>query len=137
VLRVSTADDTNREAEDTDDHAADTKPVLIDLWDLGSSSSSPSCEITSPPDSEDQSYTQCSQISTKRIYVHTPRNKMIMSPIINVSIILPPVIHSPYVPHEDFRPNSLLSKNVTHLRTQIATTQIPRCASLKTVNVFI
>jgi len=37
-------------------------------------------------------------------------NKMIMSRIIDVSIILPPVIHSPYVPHEDFRPNSPLSK---------------------------
>jgi len=118
VLRVSAGDDTDNEAEDTDDHAADTEPVLIDLRDPCSSSSSLSCEITSPPtveefivldDSEDQSYIQCSQISTKRIYVQPPRNKMIMSPIIDVSIILPPVIHLPYVPHEDFRPNSPLS----------------------------
>jgi len=35
---------------------------------------------------------------------------MIKSPIMDVSIILPPVMHSPYVPHEDFRPNSPLSK---------------------------
>jgi len=119
VLRVSTADDTDHEAEDTNDHAADTEPIQINLRDPGSSSSSPSCEITSPPtveefivldDSEDQSYIQCSQISTKRIYVQPPRNKMTMSPIIGVSIILPPVIHSPYVPHEDFRPNSPLNK---------------------------
>jgi len=118
VLRVSAGDNTDNEAEDTDNHNADTEPVLIDLRDP-CSSSSPSCEITSPPiveefivldDSEDQSYIQCSQISTKRIYVQPPRNKMIMSPIMDVSIILPPVIHSSYVPHDDFRPNYPLSK---------------------------
>jgi len=119
VLRVSAVDDRDNEAEDTDHHTADTAPVLIDLRDPCPSSSSSSYEITSPPtveefivldDSEDQSYIQCSQISTKRIYVQPPRNRMIMSPIMDCSIILPPVIHSPYVPHEDFRPNSPLSK---------------------------
>jgi len=88
VLRGSMGDDTDNETEDPDDHTVDTDPVLIALRDPGSSSSSPSCEITSPPttvkefivldDSEDQSYIQCSQISTKRIYVQPPKNKMIM-----------------------------------------------------------
>jgi len=101
VLQVSTGDSMDTEAEDTRDPTSDAALDLIDLQDPVSSPAGPSCEVTSPAtaeeflvldDSEDLSYILCSQVSTKRIYVLPPRNRMIISPVMNASILLPAVL---------------------------------------------
>jgi len=106
-------DDMDTEAEDTQDPTSNAAPDLIDLQNPVLSLARPSCDITSPApaeefilldDSEDQSYIQCSQVSTKRICVLPPRNRMIMSPVMEASIVLPTALRSPYVPHEELPP---------------------------------
>jgi len=90
-------DDMDTKAEDKQDPTSDAAPNLLDLQDPVPSSAGPSCEVISPAtakefivldDSEDLSYILCSQISTKRKYVLPPQNRMIMSPVMDVSIVL-------------------------------------------------
>jgi len=102
------------EAKYTRDPTGDAALALIDLQDLVPSPAGPNSEVTSPAtaeefivldDSEDPSYILCSQVSTKRIYVLPPRNRIIMSPVMDVSVSLPTVLHTPV---EVFHPTSLL-----------------------------